>query len=353
MGKKKRRMKIHKLGLPPGSLVYTGDRKEKPSDVITMWYNEGEYAEQPRCMTEWHGRRDGLVWVDIRNLTDTQVIEQVGAEFRIHPLALEDVLNTHQRSKLDEYDNGLFFVLHNLRLDAGNLNLFSEQIALFAGKNFVISFQEDPDDTFAPVRRRVQEGLGRLRKKSSDYLAYALIDNIVDGYYILLDEVENEVLDLEEAMYADGSDPARKARIFELKRLVNQFRHRLLPLRDAVIRFHRTESDIVDDTNRLYFRDVVDHVAQILDGIDNQRDILDSMEALFHAESANRLNQVMRVLTVISTIFMPLTFVAGIYGMNFDNMPELHWRYGYFISLGVMFVLSLLMLYFFKRKKWF
>lgn len=354
MGKKKhRRIKIRKRGLPPGTLVYTGDRVEATPDVVTLWYSETDCVEVLRYDPAFGQKTNGTLWVDIRSLTDTPLIERVGNDFQIHPLALEDVLNTHQRAKLEEFDNGLFFVLPNLRLDAENLDLLPEQIAVFAGKNFVVSFQEDPDDTFAPVRKRAQEGLGRLRKKGSDYLLYALVDNIVDGYYLLLDDIEAQVLNLEEMMYANSSDPACKARIFDLKRVVNQFRHRLLPLRDAVARFYRTESDIVDDANRLYLRDVVDHVAQILDGIDNQRDTLDSMEALYHAEASNRLNEVMRLLTVISTIFIPLTFIVGIYGMNFDNMPELRWQHGYFITLGLMFMLAMGMLFYFQRKKWF
>jgi magnesium transporter len=354
MAKKKRRQKrVNKRGLPPGTLIYTGDRTETSSDVLTLFYTESQCLEERRYAPALRQSAEGLIWVDIRSLTDTQLIEQVGNGFQMHPLALEDVLNTHQRAKLEEYDNGLFFVLHNLRLEAETLEMVSEQISLFIGSNFLVSFQEDPDDTFATIRKRAQEGLGRIRKKGSDYLAYALVDNIVDGYYIFMDEIESQVLDLEEAMYNNGADPSCKARIFDLKRVVNQFRHRVLPLRDAVARFYRSESEIVDDANRLYLRDVVDHVAQILDSIDNQRDILDSMEALYHAESANRLNEVMRILTVISVIFMPLTFIVGIYGMNFDNMPELHWHYGYFITLGAMFLLSVAMLIYFRRKKWF
>lgn len=353
MGRKKHRRKISKRGLPPGTLIYTGDRAENPADVLTVRYDEEHYEEHVHYQREKRLNPGEMLWIDIRGLTDTALIEQIGNDFQVHALALEDVLNTHQRAKLDEYDNGLFFVLHNLRLDPEHLDLNSEQISLFAGKNVVISFQEDPDDDFFAVRKRAREGVGRLRKKGSDYLAYTLVDHIVDGHYLLLDDIESQVLDLEEAMYTNGSDPSCKARIFELKRVVNQFRHRLLPLRDAVARFYRTESDLVDESNRLYFRDVVDHVAQLLDGIDNQRDILDSMEALYHAESSNRLNEVMRVLTVISTIFMPLTFIAGIYGMNFEHMPELPMKYGYFITLGVMFLLAAVMLVYFRKKKWF
>jgi magnesium transporter len=202
------------------------------------------------------------------------------------------------------------------------------------------------------VRTRTKEGLGRLRKKGSDYLLYSLVDTIVDGYYHVLDTIEGNVLELEETLHLNGALQSTKAKMFELKRVSNEFKHRVLPLREAVTRFYRTESEIVDDTNRLYFRDLVDHVAQILDGIDNQRDMLSNMEALYHAEAANRLNNVMRLLTVISTIFIPLSFIAGVYGMNFDNMPELHTAHGYFILLGVMFLLMVGMLLYFKVKKW-
>ena len=352
MSKKKRRHKISKRGLPPGSLVYTGDRAENPSVVLSMWFNEPTYDEQHHYHPEWAGRSGGLFWTDVRGLTDTKLVGQIGQDFQIHPLALEDVLNTHQRAKMEEYDNGLFFVLHNLRLEAGTLELSSEQIALFAGNNFVISFQEDPDDTFSAVRTRAREGLGRLRKKGSDYLTYALVDNIVDGYYLVLDELDSQVLELEEEIYTKGINAAIKERIFDLKRVVNQIRHRLLPLRDALTRFQRTEWEMVDESNRPYLRDVSDHIAQLLDSIDNQRDLLDSMEAFYQAEAANRLNDVMRVLTVISTIFIPLSFLAGVYGMNFEHMPELHFRYGYFAALTTMFMISLLMLYYFRKKKW-
>jgi magnesium transporter len=346
-----RHKKIRKKGMPPGTLVYTGHRSDKPSTVTTMHWGElycdevPEYYPSPKA-------EHGVLWVDVRSLTDTQIIGRIGSDFGIHPLALEDVLDTQQRAKLEEFDNGLFFILPNLTYNPETLELVSEQISIFFGKNAVVSFQEDPDDTFHSVRKRSHEGLGRLRKKGSDYLAYTLVDTVVDGYYLVLDEVQTQLFDLEENLHLLGAEQALKARIFDLKRVVNECRHRVLPLRDAVTRFYRTESDLVDDSNRLYLRDVVDHVAQVLDNIDNQRDTLASMEALFHAEAANRLNNVMRLLTVISTIFIPLSFIASVYGMNFDHMPELRTRYGYYIVLGVMFCAMLGMLAYFRRNRW-
>ena len=280
------------------------------------------------------------------------LIERLGHDYHIHPLALEDILNTEQRAKFEEYDNGLFFILRNLKIDLVTNEFESEQIALFCGDHFVISFQEDPDDTLAAVRNRIREGMGRLRKKGADYLMYALADTLVDNYYIVLDNIESNILDLEEVLHLNGAQVSTKEKMFRLKRVNNEFKHRVLPLKEAVTRFQRTESGIVDDSNRLYFRDLVDHVDQILDGIGNQRDMLSNLEALYHAEASNKLNNVMRLLTVISTIFIPLSFIVGVFGMNFDNMPELHTTNGYFVLLGVIFCLVTSMLIYFKVKKW-
>lgn len=337
--------------MPPGTLMYTGNRTDTPSSVFTVQMAENKYEEYPYYNTALRNS-GGLIWVDIRSLTDSKTISGIGDEFQIHPLAQEDVMDTSQRPKLEEFDNGLFIILPALTFKAETMELCSEQIAIFFGRDFLLSFQEDPDDTFAPVRKRAQEGIGRLRKKGTDYLAYALLDTIVDGYYVVLDDIQTQLFDLEEVLHRSGAEPEVKAGIFNLKRVVNEFRHKVLPLRDAATRLYRTESELVDDTNRLYIRDVVDHVAQILDGIDSQRDMLSSLESLYHAEASNRLNNVMRLLTVISTIFIPLSFVAGVYGMNFDNMPELHSRYGYFIVLAAMFSAMLGMLLYFRKKDW-
>ena len=329
--------------------MYTGIREHAPAKVHAVRYNEQLFnASNDYCLPE----ADNILWLDVRNLHDTELIARIGADLHIHPLALEDVLNTQQRPKLEEFENGLFFVVPHLKLDPVTLEFSPEQIAFFTGQNFTVSFQEDPDDTFDPVRKRIQDGIGRIRKKGADYLMYSLIDTIVDGYYSVLDTLENEVIAIEDTLYLNGAHLPAKAKIFKLKRLVNDFKHRVLPLREAVTRFYRAESELIDQSNRLYFRDLVDHVAQILDTLDNQRDLLANMEAYYQAEAANRLNNVMRLLTVISTIFIPLSFIAGVYGMNFDNMPELHTAYGYFILLGMMFCLMVGMLVWFRVKKW-
>ncbi len=352
MSQKHRRRKGLKKGLPPGSLIYTGHQHDSPARVISIAYQEGFFEEQQGYIPQFALKKEGVLWTDVCGLTDTALIEQIGNDHEIHPLALEDVLDTQQRAKLEEFDNGLFFIVHHLKVDCKALEIHSEQIALFAGKDFLISFQEDPDDTLAPVRKRCEDGVGRIRKKGTDYLTYALLDLVVDSYFTVLDELEVQTLEVEANLHSNGAQQETKARMFALKRIFNEFRHRLLPLRDAVTRLYRTESELVEDSTRLYLRDLVDHVAQILDGIDNQRDMLANLEALFQAEAGNRLNNVMRLLTVISTIFIPLSFIAGVYGMNFDNMPELHWHYGYFVILGSMFVAMVAMLWYFRKKRW-
>lgn len=352
MSQKHRRRKVLKKGLPPGTLVYTGHREESPAKVISLAYTDTDFKETQGYLANFVMGGRGVLWTDVCGLTDANLIEKIGTDHQIHPLALEDVLDTQQRSKLEEFDNGLFFIVHHLKVDCTALEIHSEQIALFAGKNFLVSFQEDPDDTLAPVRKRCEDGIGRLRKKGSDYLAYALLDLVVDSYYSVLDELETQALEVETSLHSNGALQTTKARMFALKRVFNEFRHRILPLREAVTRLYRTESDLVEDSTRLYLRDLVDHVAQILDGIDNQRDMLSNLEALFQAEAANRLNTVMRLLTVISTIFIPLTFIVGIYGMNFDYMPELRWHNGYFTVLGIMFCLMIGMLIYFRKKRW-
>lgn len=337
--------------MPPGTLIYTGHRAPNPSHLLTVVFTQTDYSEQV-TYTVPDSRQNGITWTDVRSLSDAVLIEQIGNDFQLHPLALEDVLDTQQRAKLEEYDNGLFIILHNLRFDPVQMELQSEQISIFMGLNFVVSFQEDPDDTFHGIRKRAEENAGRIRKKGVDYLTYTLLDLVVDNYYTVLDDMETVLQELESSLHDQGFEPVSKARIYDLKRVLSQFRHRVLPLRDAAMRFYRTDCPYVEESNRPYLRDLMDHVTQILDAIDNYRDILSGVEALYQAEIGNRLNNVMRLLTIISTIFIPLSFIAGVYGMNFDNMPELHWHYGYFIMLGLMLMASLSMLYYFRRNRW-
>ncbi len=349
---KRRSKKSQKRGLPPGTLVYTGEHVSVQVATHIICYNETELQEQRRYASDARLDASHTLWIDVRGLTDTALVERIGADFSLHTLALEDVLNTQQRPKMEEYNQALLFILHNLHYDTANRTLRSEQIAVFLGHGFVISFQEHPDDTFHSVRDRLRKGIGRLRKKGPDYLAYTLLDTVVDNYYIVLDEIENALTELEDLIYQPTTSNHIRARIFDVKRALTHFRRFLIPLRDATLRLYRTETDFIDEASRLYLRDLADHVVQIIDGTDNCREILSGIEALYQAEISNRLNNVMRLLTIISTIFIPLSFVAGIYGMNFDYMPELRWPYGYFAVLAFMAVAAGGMLFYFHRKRW-
>ncbi|MEZ4920039.1 MAG: magnesium/cobalt transporter CorA [Saprospiraceae bacterium] len=352
MSKKVKKNKS-KRGLPPGSLVYTGDRAHADVHLHTIWFDENEYKESSEYHLNWHTEEsDGVTWIDVRSLNQIESIQKIGGDFKVHTLALEDVLNTQQRAKLEEYDNGLFIVLYNLHLSGDDAELQSEQIALFLGKNYVLSFQEDVDDTLASVRKRASDGYGRMRQRKADYLAYAILDTITDNYFLALDEIENRIQSIEDELHQNGATSSCKNQLFKLKRTLNTMRHFILPLRDAVNRLYTLDSPFIAELNRPYLRDVADHVSQMLDSMDNFRDLLYGAESLYQAEVSNKLNNVMRLLTVISTIFIPLSFLTGLYGMNFDNMPELHYKNGYFIILGIMIAMTLAMLVYFKRKRW-
>ncbi len=351
MSRKKHRQ-IRKKGLPPGTLVYTGSRPIGRSVIKSIRFTDEELHEQDGFSPDFHHKKPGTFWVDVLGLTDVPLVEAIGTAFQIHPLALEDVLDTSHHSKLEEYDNGLFFIVTNLRLEVTELDLLTEQISIFCGRDFVVSFQEDADDTLLPVCTRLREARGRIRKKGPDYLAYSLVDTIVDNYYLILDELEAAILALEQEINAQTVSPEVKMRIFALKRVLGQFRRHLVPLRDAAMRFYRTDSPVVDESNRVFFRDVSDHVLQMLDSLDNLRDQVNGIQELYQAELGNRMNNVMRLLTVISTIFIPLSFITGMYGMNFDYIPGLHNPIGFFVLSFIMFGLMVGMLVYFRVKKW-
>jgi magnesium transporter len=292
------------------------------------------------------------IWIDVCGLQDTMLIGQLGQAYGVHTLALEDVLDTHQRAKMEEYDDDVFFIMHRLRFDAEGKELYSEQISLYAGDGFLLSFQEDPDDTFQDVRKRIEENLGRIRRRKVDYLLYTLIDMIADGYFNALEDIDRHIVTLEENVHlADRSGHPRQ-HIYELKGLLGHFRSKVMPMRDAITRLYRSESPIIAESTRPYIRDISDHVQQVLDIMDSQREMLTNIENLYLAEAGNRMNEVMRFLTVINTIFIPLTFIAGVYGMNFENMPELGMHYAYFVVMGFMAALVAGMLLYFRRKGW-
>lgn len=351
--KKPHKRRVKRVGAPPGTLEFTGERRLENPVLMRIRYSPQELEEKkdPKGEDAFALSSGSVTWFDLMGLHDVKLIERIGQQFNIHSLVLEDILHTQQRPKFEEYGNDAFFVLHALAYDNINHELNFEQIAIYFGENFLITFQENADDTFKPVRERLEVSSGRIRNRKSDYLAYALIDNLVDNYFEVLDRFEERMEELEAEITAN---PTRRAKedIYHLKFQMLAMRKSVMPLRDAVNRFSRCECSAVEESSAVYIRDLFDHVLRIADLVETYRDMLNGIIELYHSELSLRMNNVMQVLTVTTTIFVPLTFLAGVYGMNFDNMPELHWKYGYFYLLGLMFVIAVLLLIYFRRKKW-
>ena len=343
-----------KSGLAPGTLVHIGEQKISKAKITIIDYNETscEIKSSVSC-EECYPYKDkpSVTWINIDGIHELPVIEKVGAHFGLHPLLLEDIVNTDQRPKLEDYDSYFFIVLKMLTLNPQNFEINSEQISLILGSNFVLSFQETEGDIFDPIRDRIKNNKGRVRKMGPDYLAYSLMDAIVDNYFIILEKLGERVEFLEDALVTKPTQ-ATLHEIHKLKREMIFLRKSVWPLREVLAALERDESPLLTPQTSPFFRDVYDHTIQVIDTIETLRDMLSGMIDLYLSSISNRMNSVMKVLTVIATIFMPLTFLAGVYGMNFKYMPELEWPYGYYFTWLIMVVIGAAMFLYFKRKNW-
>ncbi|MGD1987280.1 MAG: magnesium/cobalt transporter CorA, partial [Desulfobacterales bacterium] len=290
-------------------------------------------------------------WINIDGLHEIELIEKIGTHFSIHPLILEDIVNTGQRPKVEDFDDYIYLVFKMLKFDEKTNHIASEQVSFILGSHYLISFQEAEGDVFNFVRERIRKGRGRIRKSGPDYLAYALIDAVVDHYFFILEKVGEKIEQIEEKVQ---SDPAMEIlqNIHDLKREIIYFRKQVWPVREVLSALHKTESDLVQDANKVFISDVYDHTIQVIDTIESFRDIISGMMDLYLSTVSNRMNEVMKVLTIMATIFIPLTFVAGIYGMNFKFMPELEWKWSYPVLWVLLVIIFFGMIYNFKRKKW-
>jgi magnesium transporter len=350
--KKPYHRRLKRPGAPPGTLEFTGERRMENPVLMRIRYNQQSFeAKKFPAGDVLAVSPDAVNWFDLMGLHDVRLIERIGGQFNIHPLVLEDVLHTQQRPKFEEYGNEVFIVMQALSYDDINHELNAEQICIYFGGNFIITFQEKEDDTFQAVRERLETGSGRIRTRKPDYLAYALIDNVVDRYFEVLDHFEARM----EALEAEiATKPTREVKedILQLKFQMLALRKSVMPLREAVGKFSRSECPVVDESTSLFVRDLYDHVLRIADLVETYRDMLNGIQELYHSELSLRTNNVMQILTIITTIFVPLTFLVGVYGMNFDNMPELHWKNGYFYLWGIMITISIALIFYFRRKKW-
>src|SRR4030042_1283164 len=343
-----------KAGLPPGTLVHIGEKKAEVSKINMMDYDEAHLQEKEiKTIEECFIFKDKptVTWINVDSLHQVEILEKLGECFGLHPLVLEDILNTDQRPKMEDYGEYIYVVLKMLEYHDKSNEIESEQISLILGPNFVFSFQEREGDTFNPIRERIRNNKGRIRKMGADYLAYTLLDSIVDNYFFILEKQGEKIEFLEEKLVTHPTSEILQV-IHHLKREMILLRKAVWPLREVVSGLEREESSLIQKSTKVYLRDIYDHTIQTIDTIETYRDMVSSMVDIYLSSVSNRLNAVMKVLTIIATIFMPLTFIAGIYGMNFKYMPELEWRLGYPVILLTMVSIGVLMLVSFRKKKW-
>lgn len=345
-----------KAGLPPGTLVYIGDRKPDGVRITILDYDESSFHEMDAETVEAcfpFKEKPTVTWINVDGIHEAEVIRKLGECYGLHPLVQEDILNTDQRPKMEDYGDYLYIVLKMLSHADKSEEILSEQVSLILGRNFVISFQEGKEgDVFGPIRERIRSGKGRIRKTGADFLAYSLIDAVVDNYFVIMEKL-GESIDFLEERLVDRPSPETLHSIHTLKKEMIFLRKSVWPLREVIGAMERGDSLLIHEQTRAYLRDVYDHTIQVIETIETFRDMVTGMLDIYLSSLSNRLNEVMKVLTIIATLFMPLTFLAGVYGMNFRHMPELEWSWGYPAVLGLMSAVTLFMLAYFKRKKWF
>jgi magnesium transporter len=343
-----------KVGMPPGTLHLNGEPRAGPVSIAVIDYDAEHFEERKvGAIEECFPYRDTgtVTWINIDGLANTEAIEKIGRHFSIHPLILEDLLNTDQRPKMEDLEDYLYLNLKMLMLPEGSREIKVEHVSLIIGKNYLISFQEDIGDVFDPVRERIRKEGGRVRKSGPDYLAYALIDNIVDNYFVVMEKIEEWVESLEEELVVNATRESLQ-KINRLKKDMIFLRKAVWPLREMILALERMESPLIRPDTRIYLRDVYDHAIQVIDTLETFRDMVSGMIDIYLSGLSYKMNEIMKVLTLIATIFIPLTFVAGVYGMNFRNMPELGWEFGYYTVWGIMIAIVVIMLVYFRKRKW-
>ena len=341
--------------MPPGKLVYIGDEKQAPVKITVFDYSDNHFEERAFYdAQECWKYKDTLssTWINIDGIHDIHLIEKIGKHFGISNLVLEDIVNTNSRPKIDDFKEYVFIILKMLNYDKEKLCLNMEQVSLILGKNFVLSFQENEGDIFDSIRARLRDPQSKMRTMGTDYLTYCLMDRIVDEYFLIIESMGEELEGMEDDVATNPSEEFLH-RYNELKRDSVFLRKSVWPLREVVNYLLRNEVGLIKQEVLPYFRDLYDHTIQVIDTTETYRDLFSDIMDLYLSTLSLRMNEVMKVLTVISTIFIPLTFLVGVYGMNFKFMPELNWRYGYLLVWGLMIAVAVGMILFFKKRKWF
>ena len=317
-------------------------------------YNEKEFEEikiEGKQLFKNLFKDDKVNWVDVVGTKDMDLLKSIGENFNIHPLVVEDIYSTDQRLKVDHFPDHIFIVVKALDYLKEDETLALEQINILFGRNFVFTFQEFFPNQFNQIYERIRQAKGRVRKFGSDYLVYALIDVLVDNYFLIIEDFSERIDDLQEIL-VENAEPEVLHEIYKLKRELIKIRKAVWPLREVVSQMTKTDIDFIKETTNIYFRDVYDHVIQIIDTIEIYREVLSGMVDIYMSSVSNKMNEIMKVLTIIATIFIPLTFIVGVYGMNFQNMPELAWKWGYLTIMLLMVAIAIGLIIFFRRKKW-
>jgi magnesium transporter len=348
------RKRTRKTGLPSGTLIYTGDRLPARTAIHVVDYDEQQFTEtSPPSVEACFPYRDKptVTWINVDGVHDAAVLERFGECFGLHRLVTEDIMSVDQRPKAEDHDDYLYLVLKMLTSDKSG-GIVTEQLSLVLGQSYLLSFQEGIEgDVFTPIRERIRTGKGRVRRAGADYLAYSLIDAVVDNYFVILEKLGERIEEVETELVEDPTQRTAH-RLYQLKRELLFLHNAVWPLREIVNTLAKHESRLIREATVPYLRDVYDHVVHLIDSVDIYREMISSMLDMYLSSVSYRLNEVMKVLTVIATVFMPLTFIVGLYGMNFRHMPELEWRFGYPAVLALMLILAGCMVYYFKRKKW-
>lgn len=358
--KRKRKVPVTKIeprrarNLSPGTVAYIGKKSTTKTKLDIIDFSKEEYERfETHNIEEVFKYEDSsrVTWINVNGLNNTEDIIALGNHFELHPLIQEDIVTTNQRPKIDEYDEYLFIVFKMLHYDE-NEQLTNEHVSMVMGKDYVVTFQESEGDVFDEVRDRIEHAKGRIRGSGSDYLMFSILDAVVDNYFTVVEFLSNKLELLEDKLFDSKDDQDIPQEILELKKEILKIRKAVVPLREVVNRLEKIETTLIEQRTNKYIRDLYDHIIQVNESVEIYREMVGGLMDMYMTTISNKMNEVMKVLTIMASIFIPLTFLAGIYGMNFDNMPELHFKYSYYYLLGVMALVFFGMIWYFKRKKW-
>lgn len=343
-----------KIGLPPGAIVYVGTKKSEKVTMTEVSFSANKFEEKElKEISQCTGctNQDNVTWLTVDGVHDTNLIKSIGKQFDLDPLMLEDIVNTKHRPKEEEFSNCLFLCLKILNVNKESKSIVYEQLSLVLSKNYLISFQERKLNILESIKSNIEHSRGDIHEKKEDYIFYRIIDTVVDNYYVVTDYLNDSLNDLEDRIIEDNKKGAQEE-IFKLKKEVQSIKRSVVPLKEAIDGLVNNDNDYIDDATVKYFNDVYHDLKDVSDILDTQNEMIDSFVDLYMAIASNKMNEIMKVLTMFATIFIPLTFIAGIYGMNFDNMPILHWKYGRIFILVIMAAITIAFLIYFRKKKW-